>query len=83
VKPQAAAYPATTLKNPLTASTVILAIAAGAAHALTTTWAYVIEYRDARAAEELYKELSRMSDSELERRGLDREQLALQVKHRS
>jgi hypothetical protein len=83
VKPQAATYPATTLKNPLTASTVMQAVVAGAAHSLAAAWVYVREYRDARAAEELYKELARLSDSELARRGLDRPQLALLVKNRS
>ncbi len=83
VKPQAAAYPETTPQNPLTAITVVQALAAGAAYSLTAAWAYVSEYRNARATEELYKELSRLSDSELARRGLDRAQLALLVKNRS
>jgi hypothetical protein len=83
VKPQAAAFPQTTPQNPLTASTVVRVLAAGAAHSLMAAWVYVSEYRDARAAEELHKELSRMSDCELARRGLDRARLALLVKHRS
>ena len=83
MKPQAAVFPETTPKNPLTASMIVQALAAGAAHSLTAAWAYLSEYRDARAAEELYKELSRLSDGELARRGLDREQLATVLKHRS
>jgi hypothetical protein len=83
VKPHAAAYPETTPQNPLTASTVVQALAAAAAHSLTAAFAYVSEYRDARAAQELYKEISRLSDGELARRGFDRAQLALLLKHRS
>ena len=43
---------------------------------------YVIEYRNAKAAQELYRHLSRLSDAELAKRGLDRRQLPQLVKDR-
>jgi hypothetical protein len=75
VKQLATTIPATTFKDPVTATTVANALANGIARSLTTAWARMSEHRDARAAAELYKHLARLSDSELDQRGLDREQL--------
>jgi hypothetical protein len=43
---------------------------------------YVIEYRSAKAAQELYRHLSSLSDAELARRGLERRQLPQLVRDR-
>jgi len=45
-------------------------------------WAYLIEYRKAKAAEDLYQQLSRQSDAELARRGLHRKGLIQFVRER-
>jgi hypothetical protein len=81
VKPLAAAYPATELRNPLTTGAILQAIGTGAARSLAVAWAYVSKHREARAAGELYARLSRLSDGELARRGLKRERLAELTKH--
>jgi hypothetical protein len=43
---------------------------------------YVIEYRRAKAAAELHTQLSRLSDAELARRDLTRDQLAQHIRER-
>jgi hypothetical protein len=48
----------------------------GVARSLGTVRLYLIRHRDARAGEELHRHLSLLSDTDLARRGLDREQLA-------
>ena len=50
--------------------------------AIGTARIYLVEYRNAKAAEELYWQLSRLSDAELARRGLDRHQLTQLVRER-
>ncbi len=62
--------------------------AGGLLHALTrglvrgmeTAQVYIDHHGNARAAEELYQHLSRLSDAELARRGLRRDQIADYVK---
>jgi hypothetical protein len=58
------------------------ALGRGISHAIGTARTYLVEYRNAKVAEELYRSLSRLSDAELARRGLDRHQLAPIVKER-
>ncbi len=54
----------------------------GVSRAIGTARTYLVEHRNAKVAEELYRSLSRLSDAELARRGLDRRQLARLVKER-
>jgi hypothetical protein len=83
VKPQAAlAAPAQKReRNPsLPAGELLQAIARGLARAMETARVYIDHHRSARTAEELYRHLSLMSDAELARRGLRRDQIAQYVK---
>jgi hypothetical protein len=47
-----------------------------------TALAYFVEHRRAKAAEDTYHRLSRMSDAELAKHGLERSQIASFIKER-
>ena len=67
--------------NPsVSARGVLHALARGLARAIATAQVYLAYHRDARVAEELYRHLRRLSDAELARRGLSRDQIAQFVK---
>lgn len=66
----------------LSASVLLHALGRGVDRAIGTARTYLVEYRNAKVAEVLYRNLSRLSDAELARRGLDRHQLARPVKER-
>jgi hypothetical protein len=76
------ASPAQRPTNPLSASVMLHALAAGLARSIGMARTYQNEHRNARAAEELHRHLSQLSDAELARRGLHRDQLLELVKGR-
>jgi hypothetical protein len=58
----------------------IIKLVGGALDSLgSLAWIYLIEYRNAKAAEDLYQRLSTHSDAELARLGLDRASLTQHV----
>jgi hypothetical protein len=64
------------LYQPLSADDLLQTLGQGLQRSIGTALNYVAQRRDARAAEEIYRSLSRLSDAELARRGLRREQIA-------
>ena len=66
----------------ISARGLLEALGRGVGRAIGAARTYVVEHRNAKVAEELYRSLSRLSDAELARRGLDRHQLARLVKER-
>ncbi len=76
------ANPAERPTNPLSASVLLHALAAGLSRSIGIARVYQAEHRNARAAEELHERLSPLSDAELARRGLHRDQLLELVKGR-
>jgi hypothetical protein len=58
----------------------IIKLVGGALDSLgSLAWIYLIEYRNAKAAEDLYQRLSTQSDAELARLGIDRGTLTQHV----
>jgi hypothetical protein len=82
VKPIASPVQRSDWHLPLSASALLHALGRGLARSIGIVRTYVVEHRNARAGEELYRHLSRLSDAELARRGLGREQVAQLVKGR-
>jgi hypothetical protein len=64
------------LYQPLSADDLLQTLGRGLQRSIGAALDYVAQHRDARAAEEVYRSLSRLSDAELARRGLRREQIA-------
>ncbi len=59
---------------------LLRALTGGLVRGMETAQVYIDHHGNAMAAEELYKHLSRLSDAELARRGLSRDQIAQYVK---
>lgn len=64
----------------LSASALLHVVGKAFKWAVVTAWTYMSARHKAWVAEELYRSLSRLSNAELARRGLNREQLAYLVK---
>ena len=76
------ANPAERPTNPLSAAVLLHALAAGVSRSIGIARVYQDEHRKARVAEELHEHLSQLSDAELARRGLHRDQLLELIKGR-
>ena len=78
MKPQAALAPVQRREwNPSqSAGELLQAMARGLARGMESARIYIEHHNNARAAEELHRHLSRLSDAELARRGLRRDQIA-------
>ncbi len=61
---------------PFSAGVLLHAVGRAFERSIGTARTYLSEQRKAKAAEDLYQHLSGLSDAELARRGLDRDQLA-------
>jgi len=64
----------------LSASALLHVVGKALQWAVVTAWTYMSARHEAWVAEELDRSLSRLSNAELARRGLDRQQLAYLVK---
>jgi hypothetical protein len=76
VKPQARPAQSSDFDQSLSPSDLLQALSRGLLRSIGTAQAHLAQHREARAAQELHRHLSGLSDAELARRGLDREQLA-------